>query len=197
MFTSMPPATRGQICEGTPIPTTLRGFSLCAISASFAASFLLAAISLLPACSGRSDTTGTTQRPPHSRRATPDPLSGLVGQVGNQVRGIDAIPDYDAEAQALRQRVEPRLPSPLPSRAAACTTMLDAARQFYVDTEGEGSWAVESMDQTHDGDLADCKAQTSAEAAACVAVLMSQNEGEFPWVLDQCGRAFPKDGAKG
>ena len=100
------------------------------------------------------------------------------------------MPDYDADAQRLRMRVEPRLPDPLPSPKAACVGMLDAARQFYLDTEGDNAPAVATMAATRDADLAACQVETPPAAAACVAVLMRDNEGEFPWVLDQCNRAF-------
>jgi len=108
------------------------------------------------------------------------------------VKGIDAIPDYDQEAQALRDRVLPRLPDPLPEARPACVAMLDAARQFYVDTEGEASTAVKTMEATRQADLRACEERTEPAAAACVAVLMAQSEGEYPWVLDQCSRAFPR-----
>lgn len=148
---------------------------------------------LAAACSGRGDgATGGTQRPNGGGPEGPqNPWSG-VGHVGNQVRGIDAIPDYDQEAQYLRDRVEPQLPDPLPSPQAACVTMLDAARRFYVDTEGEDSTAVATMARTREADLGACVEHTAPAAATCVAVLMAQSEGEFPWVLDQCSRAYPK-----
>ena len=149
-------------------------------------------VALMLGCSGRGEGAPSgTQRPAgvgNSRSFSP--FSG-IGHVGNQVGGIDAIPDYDAEAQALRTRVEPQLPDPLPSPKAACVTMLDAARQFYVDTEAEGSRAVTTMAATRPADLKACIETTGSAAAACVAVLMAQNEGEFPRVLDQCSRAFP------
>lgn len=144
-------------------------------------------------CSGRTEgSTSEPRRPVGSDEpnAAADPFAG-IGHVGNQVRGIDAIPDYDEEAKALRTRVEPMLPDPLPSPKAACITMLDAARQFYVDTEGESSSSVTALVATRDADLEACVEQTGSAAAACVAVLMAQREGEFPWVLDQCSRAFP------
>ena len=124
------------------------------------------------------------------RSSALSPFTG-IGQVGNQVKGIEAMPDYDEEATLLRDRVEPRLPEPLPSTRAACVTMLDAARQFYLDTEGEGSEPVRTMDGNRERDLAGCIEHTPPAAASCVAVLMADFEGEFPWVLDQCMRAFP------
>jgi hypothetical protein len=111
--------------------------------------------------------------------------------VGNEVRGIEAMPDYDEEAKLLRARVKPWLPQPLPAAKAACVSMLDGARQYYVGVEGEGSTAVKTLEATHEADLEACVEQTSPAAAACVAVMMSHNEGELPWVLDQCSRAFP------
>jgi hypothetical protein len=115
-----------------------------------------------------------------------------IGHVGNEVRGFEAMPDYDAEAQRLRKRVERYLPHPLPGPEAACTSMLDGAREYYVGAEGEGSTAVAALAATHDADLDACKEQTSPAAAACVAVMIANNEGEYPWLLDQCSRAFPR-----
>lgn len=122
------------------------------------------------------------------------PWKDGVDNVGNQVPGIEAMPDYDAEAQRLRTRVEPELPQPLPSAQAACTSMLDNAREYYVGVEGEGSAAARAMEATRAADLEACTSQTSPAAAACVAVLMSKSEGEYPWLLDQCSRAFPHGG---
>lgn len=156
---------------------------------------LVVVIGLTVACHNEGATSGTQRPPGNSSRDALNPFSGL-GHVGNQVRGIDAMPDYDAEAEPVRARVEPRLPSPLPSPRAACVTMLDGARQFYVDTEGEDSLAVRTMDRNRDADLADCTEQTSPVVASCVAVLMAENAGEFPWVLDQCRRAFTKGDAE-
>lgn len=162
-------------------------------SACFRA-LVLGAAALVLACSGRGDgATSGTQRPAGGRRSNDlSPFSG-IGHVGNQVKGIDAMPDYDDEARLLRERVAPRLPEPLPSPRGACVAMLDAARQFYVDTEGEGSQPVAMVDATRERDLAGCLEHTSPAAASCVAVLMAEFEGEFPWLLDQCSRAFPED----
>ncbi|MEM7159050.1 MAG: hypothetical protein AAF799_39800 [Myxococcota bacterium] len=121
-----------------------------------------------------------------------DVVPDSIGQVGNQVRGIEAIPDYDDQARELRERVQPMLPDPLPAQLAACVTMLDAARQYYDDTEGIYALSTKTMVATRSKDLAACQEQTSPAAASCVAVLMAKHEGEFPWVLDQCSRAFPQ-----
>ena len=119
------------------------------------------------------------------------PFKDGIGHVGNEVRGIEAMPDYDEEAQRLRARVQPWLPQPLPAAKAACVSMLDGARQYYVGVEGEGSTAVKTLEATLEADLDACMEETSPAAAACVAVMMGHNEGELPWVLDQCSRAFP------
>lgn len=151
--------------------------------------------SLCWGCSGRGDgATGGAQHPPGEGQGIISPWKDGIGRVGNQVRGIEAMPDYDAEAKELRTRVERQLPEPLPSPKAACVSMLDGARQYYVDTEGEESSAVKTMAATREADLTACVEHTNPAAAACVAVLMSRNEGEFPWVLDQCSRAFPSQG---
>lgn len=169
-------------CNGDSVP--MRALALAVASA------------LVLACSGRGDgTTSGTQRPTGAPRASALSPFSEIGVVGNQVKGFEAIPDYDEEAKLLRDRVEPRLPQPLASPRGACVAMLDAARQFYVDTEGEGAEPVQRMDATREQDLAGCLEHTSPAAASCVAILMAEFEGEFPWVLDQCSRAFPsRDG---
>jgi hypothetical protein len=141
-------------------------------------------------CSGRGD--GTTGGPSRRASGLVSPWADTIDTVGNQVPGIEAMPDYDAAAEQLRARVEALLPRPLPSPQAACTSMLDNARQYYVDVEGEGSSAAQTMAATRKADLDACMVETSPAAAACVAVLMRKSEGEYPWLLDQCSRAFPR-----
>ncbi|MCX4241722.1 hypothetical protein [Paraliomyxa miuraensis] len=157
------------------------------------ASVTAATLLLASGCPGRTDgPAGDAQPPAGEGHGLVSPWKDGIGNVGNQVRGIEAMPDYDAEARHLRARVVRQLPEPLPSPKAACVSMLDGARQYYVDTEGEESSAVRTMEATRTADLAACVDETSPAAAACVAVLMGRNEGEFPWVLDQCSRAFPQ-----
>lgn len=112
-------------------------------------------------------------------------------RVGNQVGGIDEMPDYDREALEIRERVEIRLPDPLPSEAVACADMLDGVRAYYVDTQGPESEAVAILEKTHDADLAACREKTTVAAALCVKLLAEERWGEYPRMLDQCSRAFP------
>lgn len=117
---------------------------------------------------------------------------GRVLEVGNPSRGADQQPDYDGMATALRSRVASRLPAPLPAPRPACTAMLDAAKAAYGRSEFDESEAVARLAVTRDADLAACERTTSPSAAACVAIVLEDEGGEWPWVLDQCVRAFPK-----
>ena len=112
-------------------------------------------------------------------------------RVGNQVKGVEAQPNYDAEAEGIRRRVDGLLPSPLPSPKAACNTMFDAAISMYRRVDGDGARSVTMLEATRTEDQAACETETSPAAAACVAVLITKDGGEFPWLLDQCSRAYP------
>lgn len=112
----------------------------------------------------------------------------------NDARGAGSQPDYDGEAAALRNIIAPRLPTTLPDPRAACTAMLDAAAKFYDFTS--------QADPTRDALLADlkstrptdqtrCEQDTNPRAATCVALRLADRDAEFPWLLDQCTRAFP------
>jgi len=123
--------------------------------------------------------------------ATPSkPGVGSI-RVGNQVKGVEAQPDYNAEAEEIRQSVEGTLPSPLPSPKAACNTMFDAVISMYRRVDGDGARSVVLLEATRDADQLACESETSSAAAACVAVLITRDGGEFAWLLDQCSRAFP------
>lgn len=117
---------------------------------------------------------------------------GRVLEVGNPSRGADQQPDYDGMAAALRARVFDRLPEPLPPVGKACKTMLDAAVAAYGRSEVDASDVVARLAATRDADLAACERTNSPGAAACVAIVLEDEGGEWPWVLDQCLRAFPK-----
>jgi poly-gamma-glutamate synthesis protein (capsule biosynthesis protein) len=122
--------------------------------------------------------------------------------VGNfDPRGVQAQPDYDGEAARLRRRVEGRLPDPLPSSSrAACSAMLDAAARFYAAVAPDDAARQESQAQlqaTRAGSQRSCEAETSIAAAACATLLLDEQAGELPWVLDQCSRAFPAPRPRG
>lgn len=149
--------------------------------------FLLSLLTLAGACakdSGPSRTGGPGLSAPAK------PGEGSI-RVGNQVKGVEAQPDYDAEAEEIRRRVDGSLPQPLPSPKAACNTMFDAAISMYRRVDGEGARSVTLLEATREDDQAACEKETSAAAAACVAVLITRDGGEFAWLLDQCSRAFP------
>ncbi len=111
--------------------------------------------------------------------------------VGNPARGYEAQPDYDAQAAELRVRVAPRLPDPLPPVHEACTQMFDAAAAYYGRSEPKAESPVKALAASHAADLAACERETSPAAARCVALLVAEDVGELPWLLDQCSRAFP------
>jgi len=151
---------------------------------------LLFAWAAAPGCNC-GDGAGTT---------SPTPTAGADGEsrvlnVGNPARGLDAVPDYDAQAQALRADVAPRLPDPIPDTTTACTQMLAAVGEYYAQTEREATPQHAALQATHDSELKACVAETSAAAASCVALLAREQAGEYPWLLDQCSRAFPRSGS--
>jgi hypothetical protein len=139
------------------------------------------------ACPGRSD--GEPFPPPGAGdRGASDPG---VGRVGNQVRGFDAIPDWDAEARRTREDVIARLPDPLPEADAACRDMLAAAIAHYESLDGAQGQSVAQLRTAQAEDLRACREQTTPAAATCVTILLADHGGEYPWLLDQCSRAFP------
>lgn len=151
------------------------------------ATLALTVLALLSACPRTGDgAPGTLDR------AAPDG-AGRVLRVGNPSRGADEQPDYDRSALELRARVEGRLPDPPPSVREACSGMLDAAVAMYGRVESDdGSAQVQRLQATRERDLAACEAETSPQAASCVALLLAEEAGEWPWLLDQCTRAFPR-----
>jgi hypothetical protein len=72
--------------------------------------------------------------------------------------------------------------------------MLDAAATFYTEVErsspGRARIAA-AMSATRDEDLDACVRETSVLAATCVTILLDDRNTEFPWLLDQCSRAYP------
>lgn len=121
----------------------------------------------------------------------------LQSRVGNDdPRGIDDQPNWDQQAHELKQRVDPRLPNPLPTdKQAVCAAMLDEVATFYksVEAEPERSARAAELEQTRERDLAGCVRETSIAAALCVTILLGDRDSEFPWLLDQCSRAYPNE----
>lgn len=123
--------------------------------------------------------------------------SAAQPRVGNPSNtGMDTVPDWNALAADLRERVGPRLPDPLPTDLeAACARMLDEALAFYVETEINPEHQKRlraQMAATRDADFDACVAETSIAAATCVTILLGDRNAEFPWLLDQCSRAYPR-----
>jgi len=125
-------------------------------------------------------------------RPTGDARDDRVLRVGNPSRGADEQPDYEGLARRLHDDVAPRMPASFPAVRDACTGMLDAAVAMYRRTEVDGTAQVERLAATRVADLASCEAMTSAAAATCVTLLVGEDAGELPWLLDQCMRAFPR-----
>ncbi len=152
---------------------------------------VLATMAIVTGCP-RTDGSGSSSNP--EVEAPPRSDSG-PGQrtirVGNQARGVQDQPDYDRAALEIRERVEDRLPRPPPSADQACEAMLSAVAAQLVATEGADARAVKVLEATRAADHRACVRQTSPAAAACVRILVSEQEGEYPWLLDQCSRAFP------
>jgi len=112
--------------------------------------------------------------------------------VGNEARGLDDQPDYEAMAQALRERVEPAVVAATPASAElACRAMWDGVIAQSIAREGEDAAATLTWQRARAAGEAECIETTSPAAATCVAHELPDARGEFPWVLDQCSRAFP------
>ena len=144
-------------------------------------------LTLATACIRDSNNGGTKANNPK--------IDSRVGN--NDPRGVDDQPDWDRQARDLRQRVESRMPSQLPTdKRAACEAMLDEATAFYIAVEGDADQRAErmaQMQQTRERDLDGCMRETSIAAAVCVTLLLKDRDSEFPWLLDQCTRAYPSE----
>lgn len=119
----------------------------------------------------------------------------------NDPGGVDDQPDWDQQARELKQRVDSRMPETLPTdKQATCAAMLQAASDFYVAVETDAEQRqhqLAQLTQTHDADLEGCIRETSIAAAVCVTILLGDRDSEFPWLLDQCSRAYPNDAGGG
>lgn len=170
-------------CEAPPRP------SLAPAPRPAAPRGLVAALALV-ACAAPGDGSAAPTGP------APSPPPAATRTANNDVRGAGVQPDYDGEAALLREQVRPRLPDPLPAdRRAACTAMLAAAAAFYADIEADEAArarVLADLNATRDADLARCERETSVRAAACVTARLADRDAEYPWLLDQCTRAFPE-----
>ena len=155
---------------------------------------------LLTACSGSgcsSATDGSSRvSAVHSPSKPGKSRTVPRSRVGNfDPRGADAQPDYDGEAWRLRERVRRKLPEDRPADArVACQHMFRAVDEFYAAIEPDAQQReriLQDLQATRAQDVTSCMQHTSSDAAACVVVLLDEGRSEFPWILDQCSRAFP------
>lgn len=148
-------------------------------------------LALASACATPPESNAPPSQTPQP--ATPAPVATRTAN--NDARGAGMQPDYNGEAEALRQQITPRLPEPLPGdRRAACTAMLDATVAFYSDIEPDPAARAQllaDLQATRVTDLSHCEQTTSVRAATCVQLRLADRDAEFPWLLDQCTRAFP------
>ena len=142
-------------------------------------------LTLLIACS----TPSSPGNPPPSEDAPPG-RGRVVGNVGNNASGLADQPDWDASAKRIGERMKGRFPAELPGPDAACDKMLDAARDHYQQTDGDDSDAVKRLQATREADHATCVRETTPKVSWCVATLVAEDIGEYPFLLDQCQRAF-------
>jgi len=124
--------------------------------------------------------------------------SELQTRVGNDdPRGVDDQPDWERQARELKQRVDPRMPAKMPTdKLEVCTKMVDEVSSFYISIETDPEQRATRMaqlQQTRDSDIAGCVEETSVAAAVCVTILLEDRDSEFPWLLDQCSRAYPSE----
>jgi len=133
--------------------------------------------------------------PRRSTQRSADNGDGLARVANSDPSGADNQPDWNDLARQTKEMVGPRLPDPLPTdQAATCAKMLDAALTFYDATEADPLHKAarrEELLATREADQKACEAQTSISAALCVTLLLGDKNAEFPWLLDQCTRAFP------
>ncbi|PRP90736.1 Capsule biosynthesis protein CapA [Enhygromyxa salina] len=127
-----------------------------------------------------------------------NPSNEVGPRVGNNdPRGIDDQPDWERQARELKQRVDPRMPNELPTdKQAVCEEMIDEVATFYISVEGnpeQRAARMAQLQQTRERDIEGCERETSIAAAVCVTLLLRDRDSEFPWLLDQCSRAYPSE----
>lgn len=157
-------------------------------------------VAALVACSQPPEPGSSTRTPARGDPAAQQPSetpAEPTGRVANyDPRGVEHQPDYDGEAAALRDRIAWRMPKQIPSDSKkACAAMFGEVDAFYREVEREPApreRALKTLQDTRAEDLEACVGGTSPAAATCVTVLLADRDTEFPWLLDQCMRAFPK-----
>lgn len=80
-----------------------------------------------------------------------------------------------------------------------CERLLRETRVFYgsIDAAEEGkSSAKTQLSQTIVSDVNGCAEELSLKAISCVSESLRERRAEFPWLVDQCARAFPKAGTR-
>lgn len=145
----------------------------------------------LVACSPPIEPVTTPEPPPKAA-----PAKRAQPAVANpDIRGVSDQPDYDRQALAIRTSVGPQLPDTLPTSLAACNAMLDAAVRFYKAVEKEAEireQLVAHLQHERGDEIRRCQADLSIEAALCVTLQLDELTSEYPWIIDQCARAFPR-----
>jgi hypothetical protein len=148
-----------------PRPSLLR-------SQAFVLALTVSPLTLASACIRDSNNGGHNPNTPK--------IDSRVGN--NDPRGVDDQPDWERQARELKQRVDSRMPSQLPTdKRAACEAMLDEALAFYMAVEGDADQRTErmaQMQQTRERDLDGCMRETSIAAAVCVTLLLKDRDSE-------------------
>ncbi len=151
------------------------------------------------ACSGdpSADNRVPTTTPARAAETGPPVVrAGPNPRVGNQdERGVKGQPDYDAAAHTLRERFMDRFRNEgVPDATVACRQMFEAADALYqraLEDLNQRKATAARLQTTRQADLTECVRETSPQAAMCATQLLSEGDGELPWALDQCTRAFP------
>ncbi|HRI10599.1 MAG TPA: hypothetical protein PKW35_22415 [Nannocystaceae bacterium] len=168
-------------------------------AATAAGAAALAIAWVVSACTGATDApqspSGAAAEPVGAEEPAPPASERPLHNANHDRRSFDNQPDYEGEAALLRDYVEPRLAaSAIGARALMCARMLDTAAEFYAAVEREPAQreqVLAALKASRADDLARCQRETSPRAAACVTILLGDRTAEFPWLLDQCSRAYP------
>lgn len=109
---------------------------------------------------------------------------------------VDDQPDYDGMAEHLRLRLQDRVRQ-VPPLEVACARMIAAARELYEQVPAPAATREEleaELRATLARDETACRREASPRAALCVAIMLEEERRELDWAVDQCARAFPRQG---